>query len=84
LSPRLAGWKGQIQDISAEGVLLLLTNPVPPGTFLIIEPESNGRGPRPPLRGRVVRSSRDGSTGPWSIGCTFHPRLPDSQLNSLI
>jgi hypothetical protein len=68
-----------MQDVSAQGIGLLLTQPLTPGTLLEVEV---GHGSAAPWVARVVHSTKQ--EGGWLIGCTLNHSLSDAEVKRLL
>lgn len=76
-------WPGQVVDLSAGGVGVLLPRRFETGTVLSIEvQEKEGEGTRH-LIGRVVRVTR-GPDNRWLLGCTFVRPLTEDDVQALL
>ena len=85
-SRKEVGWPGQVRDISAGGIGLLLRHRFRPGTPLLIEVHGTaGAGPRL-LAVRVVHATpvNPGMASCWLVGCMFLEPLSDDQLHTLL
>src|SRR5947207_2819669 len=72
----------QVRNISATGIGLLVTHPVPIGALLNLTLQgSSGMLPRNLLACVVHVTTR--SEGEWSLGCNFIRSLSDSDLQEL-
>jgi hypothetical protein len=67
-----------VQDASAQGIGLLLTQALPPGTLLEVEVSC---GSAAPWVARVVHATKH--EGGWLIGCAFNHSLTDAELARL-
>jgi len=76
-------WQGQLQDVSAGGLKLVLGRRFEPGSLLCVEPADADGDPSHSLLARVVRVVRE-SGGQWSHGCAFPRPLAEDDLKSLI
>ena len=74
----VGNWSGIIYDLSALGVGIALTCPVPTGKSLIIEPLGNFR--LRTMRGRVVRCVQREFV--WFLGCEFANPMSDEELST--
>jgi PilZ domain len=82
LSSLGTGW---VQDISAEGLRLVLRRPVPPGTFLSLRLQTLPGQLIRQLRAQVIRSSRFDNEGTrWVVGCKFSPHLSEVELDAML
>jgi hypothetical protein len=82
LSPVGTGW---VQDISADGLRVVLARPVQPGTFLTMRLQTLPGHLIRQLRAQVIRSSRFDDTGTrWVIGCKLSPHLSEVELDAIL
>ncbi len=73
----------RIQDVSACGISLLLTDQLEPGTILNVELRQSDRRPlRKPAR--VVHVQPAESTHEWLVGCAFTDQLVHGELEALL
>jgi PilZ domain-containing protein len=71
-----------IYDISPSGIALVLTDPLPVGTVLVIRP---GGLTRPDdVVGVRVRHVREMSDGRWLIGCSHAQEIAPGELRPLL
>ena len=84
--PREAGWPGNVADISAGGVGLLLQHHFERGTELILEIASRAGAFRRTLRARVVHAKMVIAAGDprWIMGCAFAEPLTQDELAKLL
>jgi hypothetical protein len=68
-----------VQNVSANGIGLLLMNPLAPGTLLEIELQ--GRSPSTRIA-RVVHSTKQESG--WLVGCTLNQSLSETELDRML
>jgi hypothetical protein len=68
-----------LQNVSASGIGLVLTNPLEPGTMLEVVLDGRTVSPR---RARVVHSTKQ--VGGWLVGCTLDHSLSDAELDRLL
>lgn len=76
-------WPARVRDISADGIGLVLTGVIDPGTFLSLELPATPGVRRRPLRARVVRVTPHSATG-WVLGCRLSPSLSPAELDALL
>jgi hypothetical protein len=75
-------WPAQLRDISANGVALLVAQPVEAGTILSLELQRTAAPASLTLLACVVRV--EGTPGgEWLLGCTFIRELSDKELRAL-
>lgn len=76
-------WTGTVQDISTNGMRLVLRRRFEPGSTLAVELKSQDRQFTRRLQFRVAWVKR-ASAGQWSLGCTFLQRLGRDELRKLL
>jgi hypothetical protein len=82
LSPLGTGW---VQDISSDGLRVVMARPVPPGTFLALRLQTLPGQLIRRLRAQVIRNSRFDSDGTrWVIGCKLSPHLAEYELDAIL
>jgi hypothetical protein len=75
--------QGQVRDISANGMGLLVPHGFTVDTILTVEVENSRRSQSRRVQVRVVRGSRQAG-GLWLLGCVFAEELTDDELVSLL
>jgi hypothetical protein len=75
-------WVGQIRDISAGGISLLVGNSFEAGTLLAVEPHRPPDGAPTFLLVRVVRAARQ-TAGSWLIGGKLVRELCESEVAAM-
>jgi hypothetical protein len=75
-------WPAQLRDISANGVALLVPQPVEAGTILSVELQRTAGPASLTLLACVVRVEGTAG-GEWLLGCTFIRELSDKELRAL-
>jgi hypothetical protein len=78
-SPESAFRLSLVQNVSASGIGLLLTNQVAPGALLEVEVEGRSSTRR---FARVVHCTKQADG--WLVGCTLNHSLSDSELEKLM
>ena len=72
-----------VRDISVDGIGLILSTAVEPGTYLIIEMKTTSRPISLTMLARVTHSTpRD--EGGWAVGCELVTKPTEEQLRSLL
>ena len=82
LTKKFVPWNASVNDISADGIQLAFSHPIPLGTFLAINLLSTPGQLVRQLRGRVVRSKRHEQG--WIVGCALNPELSSNELDALL
>jgi hypothetical protein len=79
------GWPGQVRDVSAGGIGLLLRHRFRPGTYLQVEVHGAGGAARV-LSVRVVHATpvNPGEGACWLVGCIFLEPLGDDEVRALL
>lgn len=79
--PAVERWRGQLEDVSASGVRVVLDRPLEPGSLLVLE--LPGPADSPPRRfvARVLRAVPE-ADGRWSLGCAFARHLSPDRLEA--
>jgi serine/threonine protein kinase len=76
-------WTAKIQDISADGIAVVLGRRFEPRTVLIMDLPATDKEPARRLFVRVVRAMSL-SARRWLLGCVFAHRLGDDEVQALI
>jgi serine/threonine protein kinase len=76
-------WTAKIQDISADGIAVILGRRFEPRTVLMMDLPATDREPARRLFVRVVRVMPV-SARRWLLGCVFAHRLSDDEVQALI
>lgn len=76
-------WQGTVQDVSADGIGLILTRRFEPRTVLSVEIAAGAQTPARRLLVRVVRVSRLAPRR-WLVGCVFPTRLGEEEVQGLL
>jgi hypothetical protein len=84
--PKDGGWPGNVADISAGGVGLLLQHRFEGGAELVIELASRAGAFRRTVRARVVHARMVMAAGDprWLMGCAFDQPLTQDELTNLL
>jgi serine/threonine protein kinase len=75
-------WRASLQDVSADGIGLIVSRRFEPRTTLVVELAATERNPARCLLVRVVRVSAL-SQRRWVLGCVFAARLDDDEVQTL-
>ncbi len=78
-----AGWTGEVVNISAGGIGLLLPQPFKPRTVLVVELTGVDESFTRDLLARVVHL-RKKEEGKWLVGCSFASLLRDKELKAIL
>jgi hypothetical protein len=76
-------WPGQIRDVSAAGMGLLLARRFEVGTLLEVEAEVAGREALVLIPMHVIRVERT-ADGAWFHGCVFEEEVPEAAVRTLL
>jgi hypothetical protein len=72
-----------VLDISLGGVGLLLSRPIDSGSEIVVHLRTSNREEVIQVPARVCHASRQ-PDGDWIVGCEFHEKLVDEQLDLLL
>lgn len=75
-------WPAKVRDVSSTGIGLLISQAMPPGTFLAIHMSEHPCFDRP-LQAKVVHSTHRRSEKCWVVGCTFSRQLSADEVRAL-
>jgi hypothetical protein len=75
--------RGWVLDLSTGGAGLLLPQPLPPGSLVVLHIKSSTGDRRYELPGRVIHATTQLS-GDWLVGCEFADPLADEDLDALL
>lgn len=80
------GWPGQVRDVSAGGLGLVMRHRFRPGTPLLVEVHDATGECRRVLPVRVVHATpiHPGAGAVWLVGCAFLDSLSDYELRLLL
>ncbi len=73
-------WEAELQDVSRDGIALVLAHPLRLGTFLCVYPDRRGC----PLRSQVVRVVTLRAQRRYLVGCRLSRRLTEDELEALL
>ena len=81
--PNFQAHRAFLQDVSLEGIGLILDRPFDIGTLLAVQLRSTHTGVSGILTAKVIHATQQGD-GSWLVGCTLNRRLTDDEICHLL